>query len=212
MPRSDAIFVFARWSQYIPIFFLVLNEDLEPAQVGAIVKSCVLAALLVAVAVVLEALVIGVDRTQVRGAGLISEGFFTEGSVANYNVVAAYLTTVALLFAPFALSARKRRKRFGILAVMLLTTGVWLTTSRSGLLAFLVGFVFLGVRYFRRRLLLAGVTLVPSLMVGMWFLRDTSTVRAYLKMRYFPQALPMLFGASFASTGIPASAWEVWHA
>jgi hypothetical protein len=204
--RSDAVFVFLRWSQYIPVFLLVLNTKLQPMQAKMFVKICVVAGSLMAAATVLEGLVIGVDITQVRGAGLISEGLFTEGSVANYNIVAAYLATVALLFAPFVLSAHKRRKWLGTLIVVFLLVGIWLTTSRSGLFAVMLGFFFLGLSYFPRTFIYSVITFGPLGLGSLWLFRDTHAVRNLLKLRYIPQALPMLLGASLESLGLPPTA------
>ena len=203
---ADAVIVFVRWSQYIPVFFLVLSMDLRSKQVKRLVKICVVAAILMAGVNVLEVSVIGVDRTQVRGTGLIVKGLFVEDAQANYNVSAAYLATVALLFAPFGLAGHKQRKRLGILIVVLLLAGIWLTTSRSGLFAVIIGFVFLGILYFPRTFVYSVIIFVPLGTAGLWFLKDTRTVQTLLKLRYIPQALPMLLGASFESTGLPPTA------
>jgi O-antigen ligase len=195
--------VFLRWSQYIPVFFLVLNMDLRSEQIGTFVKTCVVAGVLMAGVTIVEALFIGVDYAQIRGPGLVTRGLFIADQVANYNISAAYMAVVALLIAPFMLATKQNRKWRVALILVFLLAGLWLTTSRSALFALVIGFAFVGMLYFPRLFIRSAIVLVPLGTAGLWLLRDTRSVQNWMKLRYIPQALPMLLGASFESTGLP---------
>lgn len=201
VPRADAVFVFLRWSQYIPVFFIVLNMNVSSTQVKTILWFCALAAALMALINALEAFVIGVDYNEIRGTGLSVTALFIEQK-PNYNIVAAYLATVGLAIAPFILTARNWQKRLGLIIIFSFLIGIWLTSSKSGLLAFIFGFVFLGIFYFRRTLAYSMITFVPLGMAMLWFLRESRVVQDLLKLQYIPQTLPALFGVSFESLGL----------
>ena len=206
VPRAEAVIVFIRLSQYIPIFFIVLNMNVTSTQVKTILWICAIAALLITLINMLEFFIIGVDYTKIRGTGLIVKSLFIEGAHTNYNVAAVYLATVGLAIAPFILTARNWRKLLGIIIILFFLIGIWVTSSRSGLFAFIFGFVFLGIFYFRRVLSYSMITFVPLGMAGLWFLRDSRFVRNLLKLRFIPQSLPLLMGADIQSLGLPLNA------
>lgn len=201
-PVVDALIVFLRWSQYVPVFLVILHTDMRPGQAKTFVRICVVAALLMGSVNLLEELIIGVDRTQIRGTGLVTRGLFT-GEGANYNVGAAYTMIGLLLLTPFALTAPKARKRLGLLAIGFLLASIWVTTSRSGLLGAFIGLVFLGLFYFPRTLVCYTAASLPLAGVVLWHLKDSMIVTKLLELRYIPQALPMLVGKSIESLGLP---------
>jgi len=204
--RADSVIVFLRWSQYIPIFFIVLNMVITPTQVKTVVWICTVTAVLIVFINMFEFFLIGVDYTKIRGTGLAVKSLFIEGAHTNYNVGAVYLAVVSLLITPFMLTSHNWRKLLAIVLMLFLLIGIWTTSSRSGLFACISGFLFLGMFYFRRALFYSMITLVPLGMAGLWFSRDSFFVRNVLKLRYIPQALPMLLGADLQSLGLPLSA------
>ncbi len=206
VPRADAVIVFLRWSQYIPIFFIVLNMNVSSTQVKTVLWVCAICAVLITFVNIFEFFIIGVDYTKIRGTGLAVKSLFIEGAHTNYNISAAYLATVGLAITPFLLLTRNWRKLSGITIMLFLLIGIWMTSSRSGLFACIFGFLFLGMFYFRRALSYSMITLVPLGMAGLWFLRESSLVRNVFELRYIPQALPMLLGADLQSLGLPLSA------
>lgn len=206
-PKSDAVIVFLRWSQYIPVFFIVLNMNITPTQVKTVLWICTICGVLIGFVNIFEFFIIGVDYTKIRGAGLAVKSLFIEGAHTNYNISAAYLATVGLAIAPFLLLTRNWRKRLGLIIIMIvLLIGAWLAASRSALLAFILGLVFLGMFYFRRTLAYSTITLLPLAMAALWFLRDSRVVHNFLKLAYIPQALPLLLGADLQSLGLPLNA------
>jgi len=204
--RADAVIVFLRWSQYIPVFFLVLSTDLQPRQIKTFIALFAIAGILMAGVNLMEDLVIGVDRTLVRGTGLVVRGLFLEDAQPNYNVAAAYLAIVVLLLTPFVLGAKRWRKLLGTLMLLFLLAGIGVTTSRSGLLAAAAGFVYMGLFFYPHTFFCLSLLAVPLTIVGLSTLKDTLALKAWLQLRYIPQALPLLLGASFESLGLPLSA------
>jgi len=205
-PRADAIIVFLRWSQYIPVFFIVLNTKVSITQVKKVLWVFTIAALIMSLINIVEYFNIGIDHTLVRGAGLAIKPLFIEGAHINYNINAAYLATVGLLMAPFLILAYNWSRLSKIAIIMILLVSIWTTSSRSGLLALIVGLLYLGLFYFRRGLLFSMITLMPIGLTCLWFIRDDRFVRNLLKLRYIPQALPMLMGADVQAVGLQLNA------
>ena len=202
-PRAVAVFVFLRWSQYIPLFFIVLNIDLSTKQIKNILLICGVAAFLTCVINIIEFFIVGLDYTTERGTTLAAKSFFIEDAQLNYNITAVYLMIVGLVLTPFIILSRTWKNLSIITFFLLLVTGIWLTSSRSALIGLLLGLIFLLIVYVRHGIAYTAIILLPIVMVAVYFLRDSFFVQNLLKLQYIYQALPMLMGEDMLSLGLP---------
>ncbi|NPV06368.1 MAG: O-antigen ligase family protein [Anaerolineae bacterium] len=171
------------------------------ADVRRLARVLVRTATAVALVSVLEYLML--PRSDLmRGAAGATRGLFVEGA-ANYNVVAAYLTFVALVMLPLAVKAGHQWRARWTAWFGLMVTGVVLTSSRSAVLALLATAGLYGWRYLPRRTLQLAALALPVVVVGAYVMRGSALVVALAKLRYLPAALPMLAGTEADYLGIP---------
>ncbi len=196
----DAVIVFLRWSQYIPVFFVIINMKISVKQLKVIIAICLVASLLINLSNIIEFFV-GINYSVDRGASLIMRSMFIENAQRNYNISAAYLAVVTLVLIPLFF---KRHSSILVWLFLLFSGfGIFVTSSRSGFIALIIGILFLGLKKYHRQLLFSLLVIFPLLLSVFWYFHDTHLIRNLLKFRYLPQALPLLFGADLQSLGLP---------
>lgn len=206
-PAGDAVMVFLRWSQYVPLFIVIVNMQLTVEQIRRVILICTFSLSIMTTLNFVEFYIIGIDYTVDRGSSMIMRSAFIEGAQVNYNISAVYMMIVLLLVTPVIIKNTNMSIFSKITFVVLQLIGIWLTSSRGALLALLVGFVFLGIFYYRKTFFCMLVALVPVSLISVVIYNllpfNSHLMDNFFKLRYLYQAIPLLFGEDFQSLGLP---------
>ncbi len=199
----DSTLLLLRWSQYVPLVFMLPNIFYRPEDIKIVVNTITASAVIISIINIVEFNLFGIDYNVARGAIWVTKSIFIETAGSNYNISGGYLMVAILLNVSRFTHAYEGNRVWTIVVLGTIILGLIYNTSRSSMLGVLLGTgILLSESASRRSHKVLFMAVIGSLIAAI-FLAQGDLFEGIAKIGGVFKAIPMLFGEAISPLDLP---------
>lgn len=199
----DSGLMLIRWFQYVPMIVILPRIFFSVKDIHALVNTITASAVTISIVNAIEYNMFGIDFTVARGATWATKSLFIETAGDNYNISGGYLLIAILLNVVRFTHANDGKRGWGAIIVAIVLLGLLYNTSRSSLLAVMLGGMILVAGSAARMSSKLGIVAVNVALLAAIYVAQGNVFDGMRKLASVFKAVPLLFGDALSPLDMP---------